>query len=572
MEVSIKNYQKNTSAVIPRPKYLRVSWGNFFLTPETPIVAEKNSFCMEEARRLRATLREATGLNLKIISKAKFKGGSDAIFLKSAQKLANVLSEQEGYTIKVTAGSVLLRACTDKGLFYAAQSLIDLIQKKRNKWLIPGCELYDWPDFSWRGFMVDPAREFIPLPRLKEYIQNMARNKLNVLHLHLSDAESFTLETKSHPVLKTTTHKGYHGVYSKEEIRELVSYADEYKIQIIPEIDIPGHATQILESLPELYCRPKKGKVSKWTLCAGSEKTYQFLDQLFAEITPLFPSEFFHLGTDELEDESEEGSTSWRECCLCQELMKKEGLRNFRELFYYFVVRVRKLLKRYGKQVMVWNDNIDIAKPHDIPRDVLIHFWRIARPGCGPRRNCSLAKFLKSGFQVVNSYYPMTYINYYIPDEKLARWNPASMPPVPVQLRDAVLGGEMCAWNVGWKDYYQRVLPSAWALFGDRVWNKRKLTKLRAFARSLPRHIFGPQLPRELDSLFEVLGSLILPLPKKAKANLPTSLPRLGKSEKKQIYETMEQTISRELKKKKLFNVSTLREYLEYLRCLKREL
>jgi len=572
LERSMKKYQKKPIAVIPRPKYLKFSSEDFLLTKETQIVAGKSSFCREEAQKLKAGFREVTGLNLPVVSKVQPKRNVKAIVLESAQDLAGVANKEEGYTLRVTTDFVTLKACTGRGLFYAIQSLIGLIEKKENRWIILSCEIKDWPDFTWRGFMADPAREFIPLSRLKEYIRSMAYNKLNILHVHFADAESFTIETKSYPQLNRTTHKGYHGVYSKKEVKELISYADEYKIEIIPEIDIPGHSTHILKLFPELHCQPKKGKLSNWTMCVGSEKTYQFLDQLFSEIVPLFPSKYFHIGTDELEfkDDIDNVFISWRQCRVCQELMKKEGLRNIQELFYYFLRRVQRILKKHGKQMMIWNDNIDIAKPHNVPKDVLIHFWRVAAPGRGPRKNCSLAKFLKDGFQVVNSYYPETYFNY-IQDYKLARWHPVSKPLVPAQFQKAVLGGEMCAWEYGWKDYCSRVLPPIWAMFADRVWNKKKISNLKTFARALPKHIFGPQVSPELNSLFEVLGSIRLPLPNK-KWKVTTTFPlELSQKEKKKIYQTMERDISRELQAKKVLNLSALQQYLECIRSLRKE-
>ncbi|MBU0477465.1 family 20 glycosylhydrolase [bacterium] len=557
--------------IIPRPKHIKILPGKFCLQKDTEIFVEKKY--IQETFFLQEKLKKITGFNLKIISKVQDNSKKNIIFLKIQKPLPQVLKKEEGYIIKATQNLVSLIAGTDKGLFYACQSLIDLIEKENNKWIIPECEIRDWPDFPWRGFMIDSARQFIPVEIIKRYIDIMAHNKLNILHIHFSDSQSFTIESKKYPSLNKDTHKDRErGAYSRKDIKELTLYAGKHKIEIIPEIDLPGHATHILEQIPELRCNVKEGKVSEWVVCAGAEKTYEFIDKLFGEIAHLFPSKYFHIGTDEIEMKDIPGeTTSWQKCYVCKDRMKKEKLTRFRELFYYFVNRTKKILKKYGKQTMMWNDTIDIGKPHNIPKDTLIHFWRIAKKNRGPRKGCSLSKFLKDGFKVVNSFYPETYIRKYVKEERLLSWHPGKRPPVPVKFRNSVLGGEMCAWgdDRGY-EFYERVIPSTLALFGDRVWNREKVEYVEQFRTALPKHIFGPQLQDELDNLFEVLGAIIPPLKIEVRANIEGSLKGKTKKEKKKIYQSTEKTIRKELQEKKVFNLPYLKEYLKSV-CWLRE-
>ena len=289
----------------------------------------------------------------------------------------------------------------------------------------------------------------------------------------------------------------------------------------------------------------------------GSEGTYRFIDRVVGELAPVFPSPLFHIGTDEIEfvdKSSSEVRFSWRECPVCQARMKQEGLKDERALFYFFVRRVDGILKQHGKRLMMWNDQIDIGKPQEVnvPMDMLLHFWRIASPGRGPVTNCTYEGFLDKGFQVLNSYYPETYIDGYIKEQHLLVWNPWTSPACPPEHRGQVVGGQMCAWDN--YDYYRRVLPAAMAAFGDRVWNADPVTNKIAFALALPRHMFGPLTPDDLSHLHEALGSILLPPDRQRdlKAYADLSLPGRPPDKKAEVYDKLLAAIDREIKAKRL--------------------
>lgn len=571
----MKKVKKGETVIIPRSKDCRFYEGRFELLQKTPIVPAQGSAFRKEARFLSSLLEEGTGVKCLVVSASR----SRRIELQIVRSLPGVEDKEESYMILVTPDLVTLQAPTDRGLFYACQSLLDLVKRDGSSWIIPSCEIRDWPDFPYRGFMADPARHFFSLDRLKWDVDNLARNKYNFFHLHFSDSESFTLSTRRYPKLNVP-YEGPHGVYSQSEIRELCRYAADRKIEIIPEIELPGHATYMIRQYPELKCKVAGGKASEWAICIGAESTYKILENLLDEIAPLFPGRYFHIGTDEIEFKEPEHIPpvffSWRECSECRSRMEKEGLKNHRDLFYYFLRRMRDILAKHGKRMMMWNDNIDISKPHSVPHDILLHFWRIAAKGRGPRRGCSLKKFVEDGFDVVNSFYPETYLEYHIKEERLVSWHPHKNPPVPKSHREKIIGGECCAWSGGEVDPYVRSLPSAGALFADRVWNQAPVTDADGFASALPKHIFGPQVPDEMRNYFHVQGGIVFRSHRKSRLKIyaiePMVLKPIPPKERLELCDRLFRLITAERHEKRLMNLNVLKEYAEVLKALRHEL
>jgi len=552
--------------IIPRPKLLRADGGYFRLTRNTPLLAHAG--CAGEAKLLSSLLADGTGVECRV-RRGKARG---AIEMQLVPRLPDVSPSDDGYLINVTREAVTLKAVTGRGLYYAGQSLLDLVRRAEGGWIIPCCAVADWPDCSYRGFMADPARHFYSLDRLKWDVDLLARNKYTHFHLHFSDAESFTLPTRRYPKLNMVP-PGPHGVYTRSELRELCRYAAARKIEIVPEIDLPGHASYILAQYPELRCRVAHDKPKDWAICVGSEKTYRFLERLLDEIVPLFPGNLFHVGGDELEfkEHIDRIFFSWRECPECRDRMRRNSLANYRELFYYFLIRLRRMLAKHGKRMMMWNDNIDIAKPNTVPRDILQQFWRIAGKGRGPRRGCSLNKFVENGFQVVNSFYPDTYLDLYLREERLVKWHPRKNPPVSGANRHRIIGGECCAWSDGGKDPYPRTLPSALAVFGDRLWNRSPVARPDRFAAALARHILGPQTPEEMAVLFHVLGAMALHGGKLYELRAPL-LRRLPRRRRLELCEMLLRTIDALRGKGPTMNDLALEEYARSLDALRRKL
>ncbi|MBE6827392.1 MAG: hypothetical protein E7514_02095 [Ruminococcaceae bacterium] len=263
-------------------------------------------------------------------------------------------------------------------------------EKKDGKAALNTLIIKDSPDFKRRGVMLDSSRNFFEPDDIKALFDNMFFLKLNTFHWHLSDDQGFRIESESYPLLNSVGSKREHrhlkgygldndGVeenryYTKEQIRELVEYADARNIQIIPEIDLPGHTCAILASYPELSCNGEKSAVmttngiSDAILCAGNEKVFEFLDTLFEEICPLFPCEYFHIGGDE----AFKGYKIWEKCEKCNSVKEKNSICSNKDLQIYFMNRVNALLKKHGKHCISWDDCVG----DKLDKDIDCQLWR----------------------------------------------------------------------------------------------------------------------------------------------------------------------------------------------------
>ena len=275
---------------------------------------------------------------------------------------------EEGYTLEVTRTRVKAVASTEAGLFYARQTLAQLEQNGE----IPCVKIKDYPRFAWRGFMVDASRHFMSVEQIKKHIDILSRYKINRMHWHLTDDQGWRIEIKKYPRLTEvgarrvefdgTVTEGY---YTQDQIREVVAYAAQHFITVVPEIEMPGHSMATIRAYPELSCEKKPiGNFYTWgspdvVLCPGSEFTFEFLDNVAAEVSALFPSEFFHIGGDECK------KVRWEVCPACQARIKAEGLVADGEfsaeekLQSYAVKRMEQILAKYGKRLVGWDEILE---------------------------------------------------------------------------------------------------------------------------------------------------------------------------------------------------------------------
>ena len=277
----------------------------------------------------------------------------------------------EGYTLKVTRTRVKAVASTPSGLFYAKQTLRQLAAQAGND-RIPCLEITDYPRYAWRGFHVDPCRHFQSVEDLKSMIDIMAQYKINTLHWHLTDDQGWRMEIKKYPRLTSVGawrqewDGGVHGgFYSQEEVKEIVAYAAERFITIVPEIEMPGHAVAAIRAYPELSCTEEPvGSFSTWgspdiVMCPGKETMFEFLDDVIAEVSALFPGEYIHIGGDECK------KTRWEKCAACQARIRAEGLTATAEytaeerLQSYAVRRMEGILAKYGKKLIGWDEILE---------------------------------------------------------------------------------------------------------------------------------------------------------------------------------------------------------------------
>ena len=327
----------------------------------------------------------------------------DYISLKKADKETAVIQiriisdkKPEAYSLMVVKGKIIISASTSKGVFYGLQSLRQLIifsEKKDNNLLLPCCFIDDAPRYGWRGLMLDDSRHFFGVDKVKQLLDMMALHKLNTFHWHLTDCAGWRLEIKKYPLLSTIGGKGNDNdpeapvkYYTQEQIKEIVKYAEERFIQIVPEIDMPGHAAASNRAYPEFSGGGSK-QYPEFTFNPGKEGTYSYLTNILREVTDLFPSPYIHLGGDEVHF----GNQQWNTNHQVKLLMKKQNLPDLKAVEKYFVKRMADTIRSLGKITVGWDEIIDLKIN---PENAVVMWWRHDKPE-------QLKTALESNYKVV---------------------------------------------------------------------------------------------------------------------------------------------------------------------------
>ncbi len=367
-----------TPDVIPYPvsAELRASVTNFGLVTGIEVT---DSVLVPEARFLGDALEES-GYSLTMTSGA---GSAGAIVLSLDDTAGD-----EGYTLRASGKSVEISG-SKAGVFYGIQTLL---QELRNGGVRQGT-ITDSPRYGWRGFMLDEARHFFGKERVKALIDMMAYYKLNRFHWHLTDAQGWRIEIKAYPRLTGIGGIGCHSdpdtparFYTQDDIREVVAYAAERHIEVIPEIDMPGHASAANRAYPE-YNGGGTPQFADFTFNVGKEETYEYLTGILREVTGLFPSDYIHIGGDEVFY----GSDAWNRDPYVKRMMNREGLKTIKDAEGYFIKRMTDSVKVLGKKVIGWDDMLDF--PLD-KKENIICWWRHDRPQ-------SLRKSLAEGYSTI---------------------------------------------------------------------------------------------------------------------------------------------------------------------------
>jgi hexosaminidase len=386
----------NNKAIMPEPVETTYMPGYFTLTANMQIQAPQIPELAYTSKFLQQRLSIPTGYIITVNDKASSAGIKLLLNTKADESIGN-----EGYTLLVKQNAITINANKPAGLFYGVQTLLQLlpaaIEKDtavgKTEWQIPCVEIKDYPRFGWRGLMFDVSRHFFVKDDVKHFINNMARYKFNLLHWHLTDDEGWRIEIKTLPEL---TKKGawrvdktgyfgtfsaplpdepktYGGFYTQEDIKEVIAYAKERFVNIMPEVDVPGHSLAAVASYPELSCtpgaekyNPRSGeKIMNWngngtfsaiidnTLCPANEKVYVFLDKVFTEVAALFPFEYIHMGGDEC------AKNFWEKSDEVKALMKREKLKDMHEVQSYFVKKVSKIVTSKGKKLLGWDEILE---------------------------------------------------------------------------------------------------------------------------------------------------------------------------------------------------------------------
>ncbi len=504
----VEKKQDNRISVIPEPMYSRADEGVFTIGKDTKIVLDDPS---EEMLRIAGFLNEklskAAGFELEVISGGPVPKENFIAFM-------NAGLPSENYEINVVPGNILVDYGDGAGAFYALQTIFQLLPveiysqelQKRVEWTVPCCNIDDKPRFKYRGMHLDVCLHYFDFEFLKKYIDIMAAHKVNRFHWHLTEDQGWRLEIKKYPLLtekgqwrkETVVGSLYSGVYdgiphggyyTQEQVKELVKYAADRYVTIIPEIELPGHALAAIACYPELSCgledhyeTATRWGIFKQVYCP-KESTFEFLEDVFDEVFELFPSELVHIGGDECP------KASWKVCPHCQALIKKLGLKDEYELQSYFVTRMEKYINSKGRQIIGWDEILQGG----LAPNAKVMSWLGEEGGI---------KAAQQHHEVVMSPHQKYYLDYWQADpdtEPLAMSGPTTLrtmyeyEPVPEVLtpeeQKYIIGVEGCVWTE-YMPTPERVEYMAWprmCAIAETGWT-RKAKDWDGFTRRLERH------------------------------------------------------------------------------------
>ena len=520
-------------SIIPKPAQMEVQDGHFRLTPATAIVAGKA--LAFDGRQLSAMLSPATGFALQVVETAK--AGVPVIELQldaSLEKLGD-----EGYRLSVTPRKVSIRAPRSAGIFYACQSLRQLLPPEifraarvdDMEWTIPCVRIEDYPRFQWRGATLDSARHFMPREFVRKFIDLLALHKMNSMQWHITDDQGWRIEIRKYPRLtevgawrketlvgrlkadKSATlefdGKPHGGFYTQDDIREIVEYARVRHVNVVPEIEMPGHAQAARAAYPELGYSGKPVEVlTKWgvseEIFSANEKTIGFLQDVLTEVMELFPSKFIHTGGDEAV------KTQWKASAEAQARIKELGLENEEELQGYFTRRMDEFLTSKGRRLIGWDEILEGG----LAPNAVVMSWRGETGGVAAA---------KAGHDVVMTPTDYTYFDYcqskdvdkeplaiggYLPLEVVYNYEPIPKE-IPPEYAKHVLGAQGQLWTEHMKTPKQveyMAFPRLTAL-AEVTWTQRESRDYREFLERLPAHL------KRLGALDVNYRPLSMPLP-----------------------------------------------------------
>jgi hexosaminidase len=464
--------QSYETKLIPFPQKATFSDGKLFLSRNisVSITGKPDSKIYDATNRFLQRLDGRTGLffNQYIYPSAKT---ANANFVIQVNRPGEVkLNEDESYTLDITQDKINLKAETSLGAMHGLETLLQLLSHDDGNYYFPTCNIQDRPRFPWRGLMMDVSRHFMPVDVIKRNIDGIAAVKMNVLHLHLCDDQGFRIESKVFPKLHTMGSDGQ--FLTQEQIKDVIQYANNRGIRVIPEFDIPGHATSWFVGYPELASDSMQYSIERGfgifdpTIDPTKEYTYEFLDKFLSEMAKLFNDEYMHIGGDE------NNGKQWDNNKDIQAFMKKKNIANNHALQAYFNSRLLTILEKNNKKMIGWDE---IMEP-SIPKTAVIQSWR-GREG--------LTDAAKSGYQVILSN------GYYIDLMQPAKDHYLNDPlPSGIELNDEqkkyVLGGEATMWAelVTPETVDSRIWPRA-AAIAERLWSPASVINIENMYKKL---------------------------------------------------------------------------------------
>lgn len=447
--------------IIPKPVKVSAVESNYLLNEGSFINIKKtNGIALNVANQFKDYVIKRTGVKLEIKNSAKDLG---IIFIVDNAKI----KEKDGYSLSVNKDYVKVVGNNASGLFYGMQT-VKMILDKTDNLFIHGCEIYDYPRYGYRGFMLDASRHFQSPQYVKKVLDVMALLKLNVFHWHLIDDEGWRIESKKYTKLNSVgsyrdslNAKERNGYYTVKEIQEIIKYAANLHIKIIPEIEMPGHSRSVMESYPELLCPTAKDGN---TYCAGNPKSYEFLKNVTDEIIDIFKPEIMHVGGDE------RPKGVWEKCPNCKSMIEEKGLVNEDMLQNYFMKEICDHISKRGVKTLAWFENIKDG----VPQNQIVEGWHPGDSWNAANRN--LYTVNADNWYVYFDYpsYPRTDKPNWMPVLNLKR--AYSFNPTPdsldVSKHKFILGSECALWTelVLENDVQYQIFPRILAL-AEVVWS-----------------------------------------------------------------------------------------------------
>ncbi|MBN2092456.1 family 20 glycosylhydrolase [candidate division KSB1 bacterium] len=467
--------------LIPLPKEIQPGTGTFKINKTTKIIADQRGKLAAEL--LASELQNRFGILLSLeTTPTVTPSEKNRIYFEWRADL----TKEEQHRLEITPNRVTIQAGSLSGFFMAVHTLRQMLPLKGDRITLPSLKIHDWPDFHWRGMLWDVGRHFFTKDEVKKYIQLLSYYKINKLHWHLTEDQGWRIEIKKYPKL---TEIGawrfeqdgtrYGGFYTQDEIREIVQFAQAHGIEIIPEIEMPGHSTAALAAYPEISCTGGPFEVANsWGVfddvyCAGKEATFTFLENVLDEVLALFPGVYVHIGGDECP------KTRWSQCPVCQQRIKANNLRDEAELQSYFIRRIETYLNSKGRRLIGWDEILEGG----LAPNATVQVWR--------DWNYAI-EAIRQGHDVIMS--PTSHCYFDASPERLTLENVYTFYPVPPELPDSsikhILGGEFNLWsesilNMEHLDY--RVFPRALAM-AENLWNGKKKAPYSEFLKRAKNH------------------------------------------------------------------------------------
>lgn len=479
---SVKNNSKKANpiySIIPHPQVLVKKQKFFFINNQTSIYSD--SALKNISYELIKFFKKEFNISLNL---------SQSIKKENCIILANSnIKKDDYYELNISEKLIAINAPKEVGFFYASQTISQLLNhnnlNKSQNLKLPSLEITDWSKFKHRGMLLDCCRHFFSVATIKKYLRLMSYYKMNILHWHLTEDQGWRIAIDKYPNLITKgayrndNNKTYGGYYSKSEMKEIVKYAKSLKINIIPEIEMPGHSQAAIAAYPHLSCTGKAYEVAndwgvfKEIYCAGNDSVFTFLESVLNEVIEIFPYEYIHIGGDEAP------KYRWENCKKCQKRIAENNLRDEHELQSYFIKRISEFLKSKGKSIIGWDEILEGG----LAKNAIVQSWRGTKGGIEAAR---------SGNKVIMSPTSHAYFDYGIKTTNLEKVY--SFKPLPSELsndeRKLIIGGECNVWTehiYNEEELDSKVFPRLLAM-AEVLWTNKNESDFDDFKKRLQNH------------------------------------------------------------------------------------